>query len=120
MLTIASRLDVMNRLGRAMADPTRSRILLLLLQGPRYPGDLARELGLSRSNVSNHLACLRDCGIIVVEHQGRKTRYEIVDTHLSRALNTLVETTLAVDEEAPCVDPQCTVAGCCEGQAAQR
>ncbi|MDJ0351088.1 transcriptional regulator, partial [Cryobacterium sp. PH29-G1] len=28
MLTIASRLDVMNRLGRAMADPTRSRILL--------------------------------------------------------------------------------------------
>lgn len=31
MLTIASRLDVMNRLGRAMADPTRSRILLSLL-----------------------------------------------------------------------------------------
>ncbi|HJD90686.1 MAG TPA: transcriptional regulator, partial [Corynebacterium urealyticum] len=28
MLTIASRLDVMNRLGRAMADPTRSRILI--------------------------------------------------------------------------------------------
>ncbi|PZP13375.1 MAG: transcriptional regulator, partial [Brachybacterium faecium] len=28
MLTIASRLDVMNRLGRALADPTRSRIIL--------------------------------------------------------------------------------------------
>ncbi|MFE7606816.1 transcriptional regulator, partial [Brachybacterium paraconglomeratum] len=30
MLTIASRLDVMNRLGRALADPTRSRIILTL------------------------------------------------------------------------------------------
>ena len=34
MLTIASRIDVMNRLGRAMADPTRSRILLSLLERP--------------------------------------------------------------------------------------
>ncbi|PZQ75965.1 MAG: transcriptional regulator, partial [Micrococcus luteus] len=34
MLTIASRLDVMNRLGRAMADPTRSRILMSLLDSP--------------------------------------------------------------------------------------
>ncbi|MCZ6938764.1 transcriptional regulator, partial [Micrococcus luteus] len=31
MMTIASRLDVMNRLGRALADPTRSRIILTLL-----------------------------------------------------------------------------------------
>src|SRR5690625_7702290 len=54
MLTIASRLDVMNRLGRAMADPTRSRILMTLLEGPSYPAVLARDLGLTRSNVSNH------------------------------------------------------------------
>ncbi|MFW8696051.1 transcriptional regulator, partial [Mesorhizobium japonicum] len=37
MLTLADRLDVMNRLGRAMADPTRSRILLTLLAGPSHP-----------------------------------------------------------------------------------
>jgi len=53
MLTIASRLDVMNRLGRAMADPTRSRILMSLIEGPSYPAVLARSLELSRSNVSN-------------------------------------------------------------------
>ena len=45
MLTSASRLDVMNRLGRAMADPTRSRILMTLLEGPSYPAVLARDLG---------------------------------------------------------------------------
>lgn len=44
MLTIASRVEVMNRLGRAMADPTRSRILLSLLAEPGYPAKLARDL----------------------------------------------------------------------------
>lgn len=114
MLTIASRLDVMNRLGRAMADPTRSRILMALLDGPSYPAVLARTLELTRSNVSNHLTCLRDCGIVVAEPEGRQTRYEIADLHLARALTALVSTTLAVEEGAPCMDPGCTVPGCCE------
>lgn len=112
MLTNAARLDVMHRLGRAMADPTRSRILLTLLEGPEYPAVLARDLDLTRSNVSNHLACLRDCGIVVGQHQGRQTRYEIADPHLAQALTALVETTLAVDVAAPCIDPVCTVTGC--------
>ena len=103
MLTIASRLDVMNRLGRAMADPTRSRI----------PAVLSRELGLTRSNVSNHLTCLRDCGIVVAEPEGRQTRYEIANPHLAAALTALVDVTLAVDESAPCIDPACSVPGCC-------
>src|SRR5690625_1082696 len=101
MLINAARLDVMHRLGRAMADPTRSRILLTLLEGPEYPAVLARDLGLTPSNVSNHLACLRDCGIVVGQHQGRQTRYEIADPHLAQALTALVDTTLAVDEAAP-------------------
>ena len=113
MLTLASRVDVMNRLGRAMADPTRSRILLFLLNEPGYPAQPARELDLTRTNVSNHLACLRGCGIVVAEPEGRQTRYEIADPHLAAALTALVDVTLAVDENAPCIDPACTVPGCC-------
>ncbi len=113
MLTVASRVDVMNRLGRAMADATRSRILLSLLDGPGYPAKLARDLGLARTNVSNHLACLRGCGIVVAEPEGRQTCYEIADPHLAAALTALVEVTLAVDEHAPCLDPGCLVPGCC-------
>lgn len=120
MLTVASRLDVMIRLGRAMADPTRSRILLALLDAPGYPAELARELDLSRTNVSNHLACLRGCGIVVAEVEGRRTRYEIADAHLTRALNALLETTLAVDESAPCLDPWCPVEGCCDTAGTNR
>lgn len=102
----------MNRLGRAMADPTRSRILMTLLEGASYPAVLSRDLGLTRSNVSNHLTCLRNCGIVVAEPEGRQTRYEIADPHLSRGLTALVEVTLAVDEDAPCTDSTCTVPGC--------
>ena len=103
----------MNRLGRAMADPSRSRILLRLLTGPAYPAQLADELGLTRQNVSNHLTCLRGCGIVVGEPEGRQTRYEISDGHLARALESLVEVVLAVDTSAPCGDDDCTVPGCC-------
>ena len=98
MLTLASRLDVMNRLGRAMADPSRSRILLTLLDGPSYPAVLADELGLTRQNVSNHLTCLRDCGIVVAEPEGRQMRYEISDPLLTHALGELVTVVLAIDE----------------------
>ncbi|MFC7403085.1 ArsR/SmtB family transcription factor [Citricoccus sp. GCM10030269] len=104
MLTIASRLDAMNRLGRAMADPTRSRILLSLLESPSYPAQLARDLGLTRTNVSNHLACLRGCGIVVGEPEGRQTRYEIADSRVAVALSALLDATLAVDENEICLD----------------
>lgn len=107
MLTIAGRIDVMNRLGRAMADATRSRILLSLLDAPGHPAQLARDLGLTRTNVSNHLACLRGCGLVVAEPEGRRTRYEIADPHLARGIRSLLDVVLAVDEGAPCLDAGC-------------
>ncbi|MFJ3035410.1 ArsR/SmtB family transcription factor [Curtobacterium pusillum] len=113
MLTAAPRLDVMNRLGRALADPTRSRILLRLLGSPGYPAELADELGLTRANVSNHLACLRGCGIVATVPEGRRTRYEIADAHLTRALESLVDVVLAVDDGTGCTDDDCDVPLCC-------
>lgn len=113
MLTSAPRLDVMNRLGRAMADPTRSRILTSLLARPGYPAQLADELDLTRSNVSNHLSCLRGCGIVAAVPEGRRTRYEIADPHLTRALDALLSVVLAVDDGTSCTDESCDVALCC-------
>jgi DNA-binding transcriptional ArsR family regulator len=114
MPTIPSRLDVMHRLGRAMADPNRSRILMSLLGGPGYPGELAKELELTRPNVSTHLTCLRGCGLVVAVPEGRQTRYEIADAHLTIALSSLVNVVLAVDEGAPCSNDSCDVPGCCD------
>lgn len=100
MLTIESRLDALARLGRALADPTRCRLLLALLEGPAYPARLAADLGLTRPNVSNHLTCLRGCGLIIGIPEGRQMRYELVDRHLAHALGDLLEV-------VPATDPQC-------------
>lgn len=113
VLTVADRLDAMNRLGRAMADPTRSRVLLALLESPGYPAVLAESLHLTRTNVSNHLACLRGCGLVVAEAEGRRTRYEVADPHLTSAIRSLLDVVLAVDDGATCDDRLCTVALCC-------
>ena len=110
MLTCETRGAALARLGRALADPTRCRILVSLLDGASYPGRVAEQLGLSRSNVSNHLACLRGCGLVMATYEGRQVRYELADPHLARALGELVQVVLAVDAGQPCVDDEQTAA----------
>ena len=92
----------MHRIGRALADPTRARILLSLLERPAYPAGLAEDLGLTRPNVSNHLTCLRDCGIVVAEPAGRRVLYDIADARLRHALRDLVGVVLAVEPGPHC------------------
>jgi DNA-binding transcriptional ArsR family regulator len=90
------------RFGHALSDPTRCRLLLALRDGPAYPADLAEALGVARTNLSNHLACLRGCGLVVAVPEGRRSRYELADQRLSDALADLVELALAVDPDAAC------------------
>ncbi|ANZ40220.1 transcriptional regulator [Lentzea guizhouensis] len=104
MLTCETRETALARLGRALADPTRCRILVALLDGPGYPARLAEQLELTRSNVSNHLSCLRGCGLVVATYQGRQVRYELADAHLRRALGELLDVVLAVEPAVECVD----------------
>ena len=88
---IASGVDqsALARVGTALADESRRSLLVALLDGPRYPSELADTLGLSRSNVSNHLACLRGCGLVVAEAEGRRQRYRLCDPRLAHALSDL-------------------------------
>jgi ArsR family transcriptional regulator, cadmium/lead-responsive transcriptional repressor len=104
VLTCETRESALARLGRALADPTRCRILVALLDGVSYPGQLATQLGLTRSNVSNHLSCLRGCGLVVATYEGRQVHYALADAHLAHALGELVQIVLAVDTAQPCVD----------------
>lgn len=82
--------DGLHRVGRALADPNRCEILLCLLDGPHYPTELAEHLGLTKANVSNHLACLRGCGLVVATQEGRRQRYELADPRLVHALQDLL------------------------------
>jgi DNA-binding transcriptional ArsR family regulator len=68
-----------------------------LLDDPGHPAQLAENLALTRSNVSNHLACLRGCGLVVAVPEGRRSRYELADQRLAHALGDLLGVVLAVD-----------------------
>ena len=90
----------LDRIGLALADPIRRKVLVGLLQGSRCPSDLAEVIGTSRSNLSNHLACLRGCGLITAERAGRHLHYRLVSDEFAHALRTL----LAVAETLPTCD----------------
>ncbi len=90
-------LDTLERVGTALADPTRRRILLVLLDAPAYPADLADQLGVGRTNVSNHLTCLRGCGLVRATREGRQVRYELASDRLAHALSDLVGLELEVE-----------------------
>lgn len=77
------------RVGTALADESRRRLLLALLAAPAYPSELAERLGLTRGNVSNHLSRLRDCGLVRTVAVGRRVRYEPADPKLAHALADL-------------------------------
>ncbi|MDG4827253.1 metalloregulator ArsR/SmtB family transcription factor [Asanoa sp. WMMD1127] len=98
------------RFGHALSDPTRARLLLALREAPGYPADLADLLGVTRQNLSNHLACLRGCGLVVAVPEGRRTRYELADGRLRHALGDLLDLVLVVDPAA-CADAETD--GCC-------
>ncbi|MFD4582322.1 ArsR family transcriptional regulator [Streptomyces sp. NPDC058423] len=72
---------------------------------------LADALDISRTRLSNHLACLRDCGLVVTVPDGRRTRYELADARLGHALDHLLATVLAVETDPTC--PDTGEKGCC-------
>jgi ArsR family transcriptional regulator, cadmium/lead-responsive transcriptional repressor len=75
--------------GTALADPIRRDVLVRLLEGPGYPAEFADTLGTTRANLSNHLACLRECGLVVTTAEGRRVRYDLADERLGEALRLL-------------------------------
>ncbi len=95
------------RLGHALSDPTRAGVLLALREAPRYPADLADALGVSRQAMSNHLACLRGCGLVESVPDGRRSRYRLADRHLAPALDMLMRVMLIVEPDC-CAGDGCT------------
>lgn len=101
--TTTVSLGALARFGHALSDPTRVRILMSLLEAPSYPAELAEELTVTRQSMSNHLACLRGCGLVVAVPEGRRSRYELADPQLAHALSDLHDVVLVTDPEA-CVE----------------
>ncbi|MFJ4262313.1 ArsR/SmtB family transcription factor [Paenarthrobacter nicotinovorans] len=99
---------VLARFGYAISDPTRAQVLLTLAESPSYPSDLADGIGVSRQSMSNHLTCLRGCGLVVAVPDGRRTRYELADPRLGHAIKDVMGVVLAVDPACCAPDGTCT------------
>lgn len=75
------------RLFHGLSDPTRLRILLALLDEERRVSDVVAMVGSSQSNVSNHLACLKECGLVVDRPaERRQVFYSIAHPELRELL----------------------------------
>lgn len=90
MLHRAAHERALHRLGRALADSSRCRIVALLMDGAAYPSDIAVALDLPRANVSNHLARLRIEGFITRTSEGRRARYRLADILREGQLDALL------------------------------
>jgi ArsR family transcriptional regulator len=64
---------------RTLASPRRLEILHALARGPIEVGHLAKAIGASQPNVSQHLGVLRAAGIVEAERDGREVRYRLAD-----------------------------------------
>jgi len=69
-------------LFRSLGDPTRLAIVQELAQGERRVTDLVGALGSSQPNISGHLACLKDCGLVTDRPQGRAVYYSLSSPEL--------------------------------------
>jgi len=67
----------------ALSDPTRVRLIAVLLQAELSVGDLAARLGLSHSAVSHQLRGLRQMRLVRVRKAGRQVFYALDDDHIS-------------------------------------
>ncbi|HVA42669.1 MAG TPA: metalloregulator ArsR/SmtB family transcription factor [Acidimicrobiales bacterium] len=74
------------RLFRVLGDPTRLRILELLLQGPRTVSELVAATGVPQPRVSTHLACLRWCKFVEAYPEGRRVTYSARDRKVANLL----------------------------------
>ena len=82
------------KLFRGFSDPSRLSILEALKTGPMNVGEVVKQTGLTQPNVSNHLACLRDCGLVASEASGRYVYYSLSDPRVEHLL-TLADELLA-------------------------
>ena len=77
-----STVDAAVALFHSLSDATRLAIVRRLADGESRVADLVSELGLAQSTVSAHMACLRDCGLVIGRPEGRQVFYSLARPEL--------------------------------------
>ena len=81
------KLSLKAKLFRGLGDSTRLSILESLREGEKTTSQIVAETsGQSQSNISNHLSCLLDCGLVKNRRQGKNIFYRLGDKKVSKLL----------------------------------
>lgn len=77
------------KMFRGLADPSRLTIVEALRAGEKAVSELVQETELSQPNVSAHLHCLKDCGLVTSRQQGRFVYYALADLRMEDVLSAV-------------------------------
>ena len=86
MVSLISSEALLAKFFSGLGDASRMAILEALRDGPRSVGDIVQTTGRSQPNVSNHLACLFDRGLVAREQRGRNVYYRLSDDRIATML----------------------------------
>jgi len=81
----------LNRLFKALADPTRRRILQLLRRGDLTAGEIAEQFSISRPSISHHLNLLKQAALVQDERRGQYIVYSLNTTVFQELLTWAAE-----------------------------
>lgn len=76
---------------KGLADPKRLLIITALRDGERSVSDICDALGLPQANVSQHLAILRDKGLVQARRDGQFVYYSLTSDKITQAIDLLRE-----------------------------
>jgi ArsR family transcriptional regulator len=84
---VSQQAELVAKFFRGLGDPTRVRIIQLLLKGPMTVSEIVKALGQPQGRVSSHLACLRWCGYVSGQQLGRHVHYRVTDPRVMEMLD---------------------------------
>ncbi len=80
------KLSLKAKLFRGLADTTRLSILECLRRGEKTTSEIVKETKQNQSNISNHLSCLLDCGLVRNRREGKNVFYDLNNKRIARLL----------------------------------
>jgi ArsR family transcriptional regulator len=81
-------------ISKTLANPIRLAILHTLRDGEKSVNELTDTLGISQSNLSQHLAIMRQVGILTTRKQGTSIYYSVTNAKINQACDTVREVLL--------------------------
>ena len=81
----------MSQVFKALSDPTRRRVLLLLREGPMSAGELSDHFNVSKPTMSAHFAVLKEADLVHAEKAGKSIIYHLKLSVLEEALLGFVQ-----------------------------